>query len=126
VVVVPPTGVATEEARRLLPESVPHADAAANAGRAALLVAALAGRPEHLLLATRDWLHQSYRRPAMPESLDLVTALRDRGVAAVVSGAGPTVLAFCAGCDAAGLLAEAPPGWRAHHLELDRDGVRVE
>ena len=41
---VPPTRVSTEEARRLLPASVPHADAAANAGRAALLVAALAGR----------------------------------------------------------------------------------
>ena len=63
VVFVPADGVTTSVARGLLPETVPHADAAADAGRAALLVAALAGRPEHLLLATRDYLHQEYRAP---------------------------------------------------------------
>jgi len=125
VVFVPPTRVATQQARRLLPAWVPHADAAANAGRAALLVAALAGRPEHLHLATRDLLHQDYRRPAMPASLDLVESLRERGAAAVVSGAGPTVLALCAGCDVEALLAATPAGWQAHHLELDRAGVVV-
>ena len=76
---------------------MPHADAAANAGRTALLVAALGGQPEQLWRATRDFLHQDYRRPAMPESLDLVDALRADGVPAVVSGAGPTVLAFANG-----------------------------
>jgi len=122
---IPPTRVSTEEARRLLPASVPHADAAANAGRAALLVTALAGRPEHLLLATRDLLHQDYRRPAMPASLDLVEALRARGAAAVVSGAGPTVLALCADCDVDALVAQAPEGWQARPLDLDRAGVTV-
>lgn len=126
VVFVPPTPVSTEHARRLLPASVPHADAAANAGRAALLVAALAGRPEHLHLATRDWLHQPYRRPAMPETLDLVTGLRDRGFAAIVSGAGPTVLAFCADDEADDLVGATPTGWRAMRLRLDREGARVE
>ena len=48
----------TELARGLLPADVPHADAAANAGRAALLVAALGGQPDQLLAATRDRLHQ--------------------------------------------------------------------
>ena len=94
VVFVPPTPVETKVARGLLPDVVPHADAAANSGRAALLVAALAGRPEHLLAATRDYLHQEQREPAMPESLALVHALRADGIAAVISGAGPTVLAF--------------------------------
>ena len=122
---VPPMRVSTEEARRLLPASVPHADAAANAGRAALLVAALAGRPEHLHLATRDLLHQDYRRPAMPASLDLVESLRGEGVAAVVSGAGPTVLALCADCDVDALVAATPEGWVARPLELDREGVTV-
>lgn len=125
VVFVPPTAVSTEAARRLLPASVPHADAAANAGRAALLVAALGGRPEHLHLATRDWLHQDYRRPVMPDTLRLVDVLRAQGVAAVVSGAGPTVLVLCAGGDVDELLGSTPQGWAAHHLQLDRDGVRV-
>ena len=94
VVAVPPYAVPTAVARGLLPEVVPHADAAANTGRAALLVAALAGEPSLLLRATEDFLHQQQRGPAMPETLAVVAALRDAGVAAVVSGAGPTVLAL--------------------------------
>ena len=88
---VPDNRVLTKEARGLLPSVVPHSDAAANAGKAALFVAALTGRPELLLTATEDRLHQEYREPAMPESLSLVHKLRGSGLAAVVSGAGPTV-----------------------------------
>ncbi|MCW2843164.1 MAG: thrB [Nocardioides sp.] len=129
VVFVPPIPVSTELARGLLPERVPHADAAADAGRTALLVAALAGQPEQLHRATRDYLHQEYRRPAMPESLALVDLLRAEGVAAIVSGAGPTVLAFTDGPDPAAepvarLLARCPDGWSARHLAVDRSGVR--
>ena len=51
-------------------------------------------RPDLLLPATEDRLHQDYRRPAYPESADLVDALRARGVPAAISGAGPTVLAL--------------------------------
>jgi len=128
VVFVPPNGVETEVARGLLPAQVPHRDAAANAGSAALLVAALAARPDQLLPATRDLLHQEYRRPAMPESLALVDALRAEAVPAVVSGAGPTVLAFTypGGRDAEELLALCPEGWAAHALAVDLRGVRSE
>ena len=127
VVFVPPVPVPTEVARGLLPAGVPHADAAANAGRTALLVAALAGRPEELLRATRDFLHQEYRRPAMPESLDLVDRLRQDGVPAIVSGAGPTVLAFAqAGPAARSLAARCPAGWVAHELAVDHEGARVD
>ena len=84
--------MSTSVARGLLPAQVPHEDAAHNAGRAALLVAALTQRPELLLDATEDRLHQTYRAAAMPATLDVVDELRRRGVAAVVSGAGPTVL----------------------------------
>lgn len=125
VVLVPPTPVSTEVARGLLPADVPHADAAADAGRTALLVAALAGQPEHLLRGTRDYLHQDYRRPAMPDSLALVDALRSDGVPAVVSGAGPTVLAFTDDAGAAALLGRCPDGWTAHHLTVDPEGARV-
>lgn len=89
---VPAAPVATKKARGLLPEQVPHADAAFNAGRAALLVAALTDHPELLLAATEDRLHQDYRKSAMASSHALVQALRSRGHAAVISGAGPTVL----------------------------------
>ena len=123
VVFVPPNGVSTEVARGLLPAAVPHADAAADAGRTALLVAALAGQPEQLLRATRDYLHQQYRRPAMPDSLDLVDRLRADGVPAVVSGAGPTVLAFTDAAGAEALTGRCPDGWESRRLEVETAGA---
>lgn len=125
VVFVPPDPVETKVARGLLPDSVPHADAAANAGRAALLVVALSRQPELLHPATEDFLHQRYREPAMPASLRLVDALRADGVPAVVSGAGPTVLAFVDGSTRADVEARVPSGWQVRALAVDRDGVRV-
>ena len=87
---------------------------------------ALGGRPDLLLRATEDFLHQTHRGPAMPESLALVTALRTRGVAAVVSGAGPSVLALLPSYDdQAGLLAAAPEGWRAIAQRIGGEGARV-
>ena len=86
--------LATRTARDALPAAVPHRDAAANAARAALLVAALTRAPEVLFDATEDYLHQQYRARIMPRTADLLGRLRAAGVAAVVSGAGPSVLAF--------------------------------
>lgn len=117
-VLVPPEPVSTELARGLLPETVPHRDAAANAGRAALLVAALSGAPGLLLPATDDLLHQSFRAPAMPASHKLMRALRVEGVPAVISGAGPTVLAF-----GRGVAALAPQDWAVHEVEVAPRGV---
>ena len=91
---IAPGPVSTKVARGLLPPAVPHADAARNAGRAALLIAALTARPDVLLDGTEDKLHQDYRAPAMPHTHELVTRLRAAGVPAVVSGAGPSALAF--------------------------------
>lgn len=130
VVLVPPQGVSTELARGLLPDQVPHAEAAAAAGRAALLVAALAGQPEQLWRATKDYLHQDYRRAAMPESLAVVDTLRADGIPAIVSGAGPTVLAFTgpgvAGPGARAVLARCPAGWISLQLDLDRQGLQTD
>lgn len=126
VVFVPGDPVSTEAARGLLPAEVPHADAAANAGRAALLVAALSGRPEELLRATEDRLHQQYRRSAMPASLALVESLRAEGVPAVISGAGPTVLAFSDGSTtraSLGLVQKCPAGWVVHSLTITGTGA---
>lgn len=126
VVFVPPDPVETTVARGLLPDSVTHADAAANAGRAALMVAALSRQPELLLAATEDRLHQGYREPAMPQTLGLVRELREYGVPAVVSGAGPTVLAFVDSSNQSTIEAKVPAGWQVLRLPIDRDGVRVD
>jgi homoserine kinase len=119
-VFVPSAEVSTQKARGLLPETVPHADAALNAGRAALLVAALTGSPGRLISATEDRLHQAYRAEAMPASYKLLRQLRVEGVPAIISGAGPTVLAF-----ARGVADQAPEGWVVHELDVDRTGVQV-
>lgn len=95
VVFVPETAMSTELARSLQPDSVPHKDAIFNVSRSALLIAALIQSPELLLAATEDRLHQSYRASAMRETDDLIQMLRQHGLAAVVSGAGPSVLVLC-------------------------------
>ncbi|HVE98942.1 MAG TPA: homoserine kinase [Mycobacteriales bacterium] len=126
VVLVPNAKSSTAKARRLLPETVPHADAAWNAGRAALLVEALTRQPELLLEATDDRLHQPYRAEAMPRTAALVASLRAKGLAAAVAGAGPTVLVL--GADRAALerVAAAPPrGWVAHALDADLGGAQA-
>ncbi len=125
VVFIPPVPVETKVARGLIPDSVPHHDAAANAGRAALLVAALSGRPELLLTATEDRLHQDFREPAMPESLELMRKLRASGLPAVVSGAGPTVLVFIDPSAQESVAEQCPAGWRSLSLTVERSGARV-
>ncbi|MFV2100160.1 homoserine kinase [Micromonospora sp. LOL_024] len=120
-VLVPAERGLTASARAALPATVPHGDAAFNAGRAALLMHALTTQPALLLPATVDRLHQHYRAPSMPGTAALVSELRAAGVAAVVSGAGPTVLA----------LSELPEGfdagtaWRLLRLAVEVRGAQV-
>jgi len=94
VVLVPGHEVPTKMARAMLPASVPFADAATNVSRAALLVHAMTTDPGRLMSATEDRLHQDARASVYPDSIWLVRALREVGVPAVISGAGPSVLAF--------------------------------
>jgi homoserine kinase len=130
VLCVPPMGLSTEVARQVLPSTVRHADAAKNAARAALLVAALLGDGRDLFDATEDFLHQPYRAGSMPGSARLVSALRAAGVPAVVSGAGPAVLALLVppvtpGPDVVASVAAQAGDWAVSVLEVDRDGATV-
>jgi homoserine kinase len=125
VLFVPPGPVETAVARGLLPEVVRHADAAANSGRTALLVAAMVGAPDLLMAATGDLLHQEYRRPAMPATLDLVASLRGDRIAAVVSGAGPTVLALVPATDVEAIARRTPPGWMSLTPAVGVEGATV-
>jgi homoserine kinase len=125
VALVPTTRSSTKKVRGLLPATVPYADAAFNAGRAALLPTALTSAPELLLAATEDRLHQQYRAPAMQDSADLVARLRAAGVPAVISGAGPTVLALVTAEHVTDVTSAAPEGWAVLPLEVDRGGAQV-
>jgi homoserine kinase len=124
---VPATEFSTSKARKMLPESIPHGDAVKNSSNVAVLVQALQNRPDLLLGATQDYLHQSYRKDAMPNSFALMTKLRNAGVAAFVSGAGPAVLVLHTGGDseAAELERAAGEKFQMIHLGISRTGVSV-
>jgi homoserine kinase len=138
VVLVPDDVLSTHVARALLPATVPHADAAHNAARAALLVLALTAEQDHLLEATEDRLHQRQRASAMPGTIALMDRLRAAGHAAVVSGAGPSLLVLTRHHpedppgDPAGAVrvrevaALTPSGWSVRPLAVDPSGARVQ
>jgi homoserine kinase len=126
VLLVPDGILSTHVARGLLPDAVPHDDAAFNAARSALLVHALTADPARLFEATDDRLHQRQRAAAMPETIALIDALRARGHAAVVSGAGPSVLVLTARSETPDAIAAlTPSGWSVLPLEIDAAGAEV-
>lgn len=127
VVLLPTHTLSTSLAREVLPALVPHAEAALNAARAALLVEAVTRRPDLLLPATRDWLHQEQRRASFPASMALVDRLRATGHAAVISGAGPSVLVLATHDRQLEVDALAPAGeWRVLRPGIPAAGATVE
>lgn len=143
-VLVPQIQLATATARAVLPAQVPHREAALNSASAGLLVLALSSRPDLLTAGTREWLHQEQRRSSFGGAMEIVDALRAQGHAAVISGAGPSVLVL-ARTDmptdlrtdlrtdgatgrtvpeqVAGLL---PSGWALLRPGIPRRGLRIE
>lgn len=134
VLAIPSNGLSTEVARGALPAQVDHSVAAANSASAALLIHALSNDPGQLLGGTKDYLHQDYRAAAMPESAALIAKLREAGMAAVVSGAGPTVLTLVAGDEQAAAVqaaieefsAGSSVSWQVEVPKLAINGVTVE
>jgi len=128
VLCIPEQRLATSLARGLLPDVVAHADAAANGARAAVVLAGLAGAVAWDPAAMHDVLHEPARFAAMPDSGRLVGTLREAGVAACLSGAGPAVLAVVASGDPgvlARIRAAAGHGWRVRPSRWDRSGAAV-
>ncbi len=123
VVFIPDVTGTTATSRATLPASVPFGDAVFNLQRVAMMTIALK-EPDLLFEATDDRLHQPYRASVMGPSLALVAALREQGNAAVLSGAGPTVLSFTQPSGDAISAAERD-GWRVCPLPVSAEGVRV-
>ncbi len=126
VVFAPDVQLSTAKARSVLPQQVRLADAAANSARAALLTHALGAAPEHLFAATREWLHQEARRTSYADSMALVDALRGAGHAAVISGAGPSVLVLAHRHRVAEVRAFGGDAWRVLTPGIPPHGARVE
>lgn len=125
VLLVPAGTQRTKAARALLPDVLPHADAARSAGRAALLGHALGTRPDLLLAATEDTLHEPYRLAAQPRTRTLLGRLRAAGLPAVLSGSGPSVLVLARSDGEAEQAARsAPDSWTGYRLAVDLEGAR--
>jgi len=121
---IPPatTRLSTKEARQVLPVSVPREDALFNTSRAAVLMLALAGRPDLLMAGTEDRLHQEYRRGVLPASMAVMDSLREQGYPAVISGAGPTVLVLSTLADQTRFALENH-GWSVLSPGIDTRGA---
>ena len=114
---VPNFTLSTQMARQAPPEKVPYVDAVFNVSRACLLpiafgdfgdfgdsrdsanscdscVKSTLSRNDLLFTATQDAIHQPYRASLMQPTWDLVKALRDKGFAAAISGAGSCAAVF--------------------------------
>lgn len=122
---IPSSRASTKKARSLLPPTIDFPDAAGNAARSALLPLALTSSPALLLDATEDRIHQRFRGEAMPRTAALVEALRADGIPAVVSGAGPTVLALATRSSAEAIAGRRPRGWEVVPLAVDTEGASV-
>jgi homoserine kinase len=113
----------TAEARSSLASTVDRQDAVFNIGHAALAVVALTeGDLDLLLVALHDRLHESVRGAMVPEVAALLDDLRHRQLAACLSGAGPSILAFERNGHVVG---ELPDGWRAIRPGVRATGVEV-
>jgi homoserine kinase len=126
-VFVPDAKLSTATARAVLPAQVPHSVAARNAGRAGLLVEAVTRRPDVLFAATREWLHQEQRRTSFPDSMAFLDVLRGKGHAAVISGAGPSVLVLTTAAQLEDARAQADPSvWRVLEPGIPATGASLE
>jgi homoserine kinase len=113
----------TAAARDALPTTIERVDAVFNIGHAALAVVALTqGDHDLLLVALHDRLHESVRAAMVPETAMVLDDLRRRQVAACLSGAGPSLLAF----ERDGhLVGDLPDGWRAIRPGVRPNGAEV-
>ena len=126
IIAVPDFKVPTAHARSALAATVDRADASFNIARAALLVHAITMDPAMLLEATGDRLHQESRRSMYAESMDLVDRLRAKGVAAVISGAGPTVLVLDSSDRLELVRQAAGTAWRVERPGVGARGAHVD
>lgn len=133
IVAVPDFILSTKSARRVLPEVVPHKDAAFNVGRTALLVGALCqGEFSLLKQALEDKLHQPYRRKLITGMDSVFSAAMEKGaLGTAISGAGPCLIAFAN--QNQNLIGEAmvqaflSHGIKSYYLilNIDTDGAKI-
>lgn len=122
---VPAQRQATGEARAIVPDRLDRDEVVAQAARSGHVIGALAGWWAVDAMAVGDRLHEPPRLEAMPQAGALIRTLRDQGVHAWLSGAGPTVAAAVNDEATADLVAEASAhnGFESHEWGIDLAGA---
>lgn len=130
-ILLPRERLSTSEARRVLPNDVPLADAVANSARAIGLVALLSGTvspsSDRLWTYTQDLLHQPYRAPLMPQTAQMLDRLRSVGVPAAISGAGPSIVCLVVPGEEEGTrdIGASADGWELMELDWAPEGAQI-
>jgi homoserine kinase len=130
-ILLPAQGLSTQEARGVLPEQVPLKDAVANSSRASGLLGMLTGSTEstsaRLLEATSEVIHQPSRAHLMKKTTKAMSSLREKGIAAAVSGAGPSVVCLVIKGEEERVRVEAASmtDWELLELDWDLEGARI-
>lgn len=130
VIAIPDFYLSTRQVRTALPKRLSREDAVFNLQRAVLTAGALAqGDLDLFARVFDDRLHQQYRIPFITGSEAVMQAARQAGaLAAGISGAGPTLIAFCRPDTAAAVSAAMQTAWQeydvaARTLILEQDTV---
>jgi homoserine kinase len=126
--------LSTAEARRALPAAYSRQDVIANLAAVTILTTVMVkGTLEWLPYGLKDRVHQPYRLSLMPGA-DAVeaAAIASGALGVVISGAGPTLLAFCPPERAPGVAAAMREAWeemgigcRTHEFEALAPGARL-
>ena len=131
VLLIPDFEIATPDARRVLPATIPLQDAARTLGNAAAITAGFtSGHVKNLAGCFGDWLHQPYREPLIPCLPAVLAAAAGAGaIGGWLSGSGSTIAALTtkrpekvatAMVEASGLT-----NTRVRVVAADNRGVRV-
>jgi homoserine kinase len=127
--IIPDFKVDTKDARSVLPQNISREDAIFNMQRVALLPHAFEhGSSELIKLVTEDRIHERYRKP-LYKNIDLIekAAYECGAISFIVSGAGPTCLAFSAIPIAKELnekIANLENNWVAFSVSVDNEGAK--
>jgi homoserine kinase len=93
---IPDFHISTQQAREALPNHIGMKDAVHNISRAVMVTEAFrSGDLDLLSKVMTDALHQPYRLPLIPGAREAMHAAQEAGaLAAAISGAGPSIIAF--------------------------------
>lgn len=134
IAIIPEFTLSTDKARKALPDRYAGKDVVFNISRSALLVASLVtGDLEKLTTALKDRIHQPYRTAFIPGMQEIIAGITNQGAyGAVLSGAGPTLLALCHRDRVSSIkpylqdfFSRQPYSFELRELNIDHRGVTV-